>query len=276
MSFKVRENEKVPNVRKKKGVNVTKEPQHVVNVQIPDTYFSTTVNLEKEQQSIEKLYIDLDNAEKQLHLAREKFETSTESIKKMELQLEQSKNQVIQEQLNMSRFYEIVQSTKTNIEIERKKITSRHQETIMKLRGKKDILSDSLGHTKPISNLSEKNEKVPPEIVQYRNKLRAHMRKYSSNPWHSLFLFVLSHHPMENNKEAIDFINNIPNTPVAEGIRDNCTKWLNTKQDSLSRAVRDKYSFVDFAIILKNFIHKLKKQPTRTKKEIYKMFDISE
>ena len=123
------------------------------------------------------------------------------------------------------------------ISIEREKITVRHQEAIRKLREKNQKLAQSLAQKR---STAPSHVPTPLHIVEYRKKLDAHMQKHVSNPWYNLFLFVFSPHPSGTNQNAIAFMNNVPNTPVAAACREHCSQWLRSKQDALSNSVVNK------------------------------------
>lgn len=272
ISFKVRQNGSSPNVAMSTATVKSEQPRVIMrDMSVQNTYTPPTAHdLDNAQLSMDKLYVNLDKAEQQSQISKEQLKKHTEAAKKLEIQLDKVRSQIKQANVSVQRFDQLKKSVRGMISIEREKITVRHQEAIRKLREKNQKLAQSLAQKR-----STAPTHVPIHIVEYRNKLGAHMQKYISNPWYSLFLFVFSHHPSGTNQNAIAFMNNVPNTPVAAACREHCSQWLRSKQDVLSNSVVNKHAFLDFAVILKNVIHELKGEPKTTKEDIYKMFDIS-
>lgn len=133
----------------------------------------------------------------------------------------------------------------------------------------------------PKSHISSMLEAMPnplelPEVYQYRKKLAKHMDKYKYDPWCEIFTFVLAYEPTDDNFYAIKYVNHIPNRELCRLYCRECHAWLNIRKDQLKEAVKNKHTFLDFVLNMRNVVCMYKKEPTITKQELYKRYDISE
>lgn len=149
MSFKVRQNRGAAMVAPTQPTAVkSTQPRVIIGNTLPTFQPPTAHELDNAQLSMDKLYVNLDNAEQQSQLAKEQLEKQIETAKKLESQLEKARAQVKQTEVSVQRFDQLKKSVRSMITIEREKITTRHQETIQKLREKNQKLAQSLAQRK--------------------------------------------------------------------------------------------------------------------------------
>ena len=289
------------------------EPERFVEKIVEIPMFKITP-IEQPKESIEDLYDQLEQAEVDEDKGIASIDNLIIEVKKQEAELvvfqrNLLKNNTILKRLQtkQSTFKQCKQEILTKIRVEKDRINKCHQETLDKLREKNRILVENLKKkedelknapvvripvlikTPDIKTVSLAKEErhivetpkettVPLPIFvpknDYQKSLLTHMTQFKSDPWFNLFLNVFAYDP-ENPDISLNYINNFATDPVCIPHREKTKLWLSKNQASIRTVIKNKYTFLDFAITLRNVIHKFKNEHPVTKQDIFKFYNIS-
>lgn len=260
-----------------------------------------------DSKTIANLYDKLDLAETEEINIHKEMGQQLQKIQKLEDEIK--KNDIVYSSLaeKIIRIKKEIEHIHLSIFNEREKISNAHQKIIQQLKESNNEIAISISKQIPEQKLQqeqreqirrEQHEKYeqqihgckdngdislltsykqiePTNIKGYRKRLIEHMSEYKSDPWHDWIVYTLSHIPMENNQETIDYVNKIPIMPISRTCSVKLSEWLSGRQVDLQKSVKNKHKFFDFMLSLKNAIHIFNREPAMSKEKVYAKYKLS-
>jgi len=223
---------------------------------------------------IENMYDELKQNERNFEIVQKEHDELSKRIKNNQKLL---KNLEIKRNRLLNRAVDI----KSKIRTEKEKIKQCHEEVIRKLRENNKILTQSLIEARLKSNnpiITQSVASVNPddEYNMYRKNLRKHMEKYKSDPWYEILLYTFEYRYIpENVNDTLSYVKSIADMPICNDCSQPVKSWLNHNEPLLKKSVLNKCRLLHFMILLKNIIHRCKKQPTMSKQQLFAKYNIT-